>query len=190
MKRFSHEAALVNFQRRRLLQLAAVGVATALLPACRNSEPKELKEGDRFPDIVLPALDGHMVPLATYSGIALVVNFWATWCEPCRREMPSLEKLSTFFHPDELQVVGISVDSDRNLAQEFSLRYKLTIPMLSDSDQMLSSGVLRIPAFPATYLLKRDRTIARIIVGARDWAGQEMIGETEGLLAVQHHATA
>ena len=99
--------------------------------------------------------------------------------------MPSLEKLGTLFYPKDLLVIGISVDSDRNLAREFGLRYKLTIPMLSDSDQALSNGILRIPAFPVTYLLKRDRTIARIIVGPQDWADPKMVDEIEGLLAVR-----
>lgn len=172
------------------MQFALIGVAAACIPACRKDELKELKQGDRFPDIALPSLDGHMASFAAYQNAVLIVNFWATWCEPCRREMPDLEKLSTLFYPKDLRVIGISVDSDRNLAREFNLRYKLTIPMLSDSDQTLSSGVLRIPAFPITYLLRRDRTIARIIVGARDWASPEMIKEIEGLLAVRQIAAA
>ena len=176
---------LVSAQRRRLLQLAAVSIAASFLPACRNSEHVGLAQGDRFPDIVLPALDGHITSSVGYRDIPLIINFWATWCEPCRREMPSLEKLSTFFYPKDLLVIGISIDSDHNLAREFSLRYKLTIPMLSDSDQALSNGILRIPAFPVTYLLRRDRTIARIIVGARDWADPLKVNEIEELLAVR-----
>ena len=175
---------MVSEQRRRLLQLAAVGIAASFLPACRNGEHVGLAQGDRFPDIVLPALDGQITPSA-YRDVPLIINFWATWCEPCRREMPSLEKLSTFFYPKDLLVIGISVDSDYNLAREFSLRYKLTIPMLSDSDQALSNGILRIPAFPVTYLVRRDRTIARIIVGARDWADPVKVDEIEELLAVR-----
>lgn len=170
------------------MQFALVGVAAACVSACQKSAPRELKQGDRFPDIALPDLDGHMASFAAYTDAALVVNFWATWCEPCRREMPDLEKLSTLFHPRDLRVIGISVDSDRNLAREFSLRYKLTIPMLSDNEQTLSSGALRIPAFPITYLLGRDRTIARIIVGARGWASSEMVDEIEGLLTVRRIA--
>lgn len=188
MNQFYHEVVSVNTQRRQLLRFALIGVAAAFIPACQKGEPKELKQGDRFPDIALPSLDGHMTSFTAYPDVALVINFWATWCEPCRREMPGLEKLSTFFHPNELRVIGVSIDSDRNLAREFSLHYKLTIPMLSDSDQTLSSGVLRIPAFPATYLLRRDHTIARIIVGAREWAGLEMVNEIEGLLAVRRNA--
>lgn len=176
---------LVNARRRRVLQLAAVGIATFFLSACQKNRSAGLAPGDRFPDIVLPTLDGHVTSSTAYHDVPLVVNFWATWCEPCRREMPSLEKLSTLFDPKDLLVIGISADSDPNLAREFSLRYKLTIPMLSDSDQALSNVILRIPAFPVTYLLKRDRTIARVIVGAQDWADPKMVDEIEGSLAVR-----
>jgi peroxiredoxin len=135
---------------------------------------------------VLPGLDGRQHPLlAANAEAALVVNFWATWCGPCRHEMPSLETLSTLFRPQDLLIIGVTVDSDRNLAREFILRHHLTFPMLSDSEQELSSGVLRVPAYPATYMLKRDRTIARIIVGARDWADPHMVAEIEELLAVR-----
>ncbi len=99
--------------------------------------------------------------------------------------MPSLEKLSSLFPAKDLMVIAITVDADRNLAREFVLQHKLTLPMLSDSEQELSSNVLRIPAYPATYMLKRDRTIARIIIGARDWAEPKMINEIEEALSVK-----
>lgn len=185
MKRFSGKAELLHTQRRQLLRFVVTSATAAFLSACRNGEYKSFAPGDRFPDITLPDLDGGAASLAAYPDAALVVNFWATWCEPCRHEMPSLERLSLLFHPKDLLVIGIAVDSDRNLPREFRLRYKLTFPMLSDSDQSLSSGSLRVPAFPITYLLKRDRTIARVIVGARDWADSKMVAEMEELLAVR-----
>jgi peroxiredoxin len=167
------------------LQLAAISSMAAFLPACRESVPARLEQGDRFPDITLPYLDGRNALFMAGADVTSVVSFWASWCEPCRREMPGLEKLSQIFHPDDLLVIGISVDSDVNLAREFCLKYGLTITMLSDGDMALSNGVLRITGFPTSYLLKRDRTIARVIVGERDWMGTNMVGEIEGLLAVR-----
>lgn len=167
------------------MQLAAIGGAAALLPACRDQQAAPPGRGDRFPDIALPALDGRKVPFSAYANIALVVNFWATWCAPCRHEMPDLEKLGSLFPPEDLRVIGVTVDNDVNLAREFSLRHKLTFSMLSDSDQALSSRALHITGFPTTYLLKRDHSIAGIIVGARRWVESGMIDEIERLLAVR-----
>ena len=170
-------------QRRRLLLLAMMGVATVCLPGCRDDGYPEDELRRRFlQDLsLLPDLDGNVVPFTVYSGAALVVNIWASWCPPCVVEMPSLEKLGTFFSPRDLRVIGVSVDSDLNLVHEFLLRSKLTFPMLLDR----GNKVLRIPVFPSTFLLRRDHTIAQIIVGERDWASQKMIEEVERLLAVQ-----
>lgn len=187
---FPRAIPLESGQRRRLLRFALAGMATVLLPACRDGASGRVAPGDRFPDIHLPYLDDRKVLFAAKPDVALVVNFWASWCEPCRREMPGLKKLSTFFHPDDLMVIGIAVDSDVNLASEFGLRYSLTFPLLSDRDMALSNGILHIPVFPITYLLKRDRTIASIIVGERDWSAPGMIEEIEKLLGVHHRAAA
>lgn len=188
MKRQSDKSQLPQPKKRKMLQLVLAGTAAAFVAACRNDEPKNFAPGDRFPGLQLPRLDGEAAPLAISPEAALIVNFWATWCGPCREEMPSLEKLGSLFPAKELAVICISVDTDRNLAREFVLQHKLSMPMLYDSEQELSSNILRVPAYPATYMLKRDRTIARIIIGARDWASPKMVGEIEEALAVKHIA--
>ena len=172
-----------SLQRRRLIQLAITGIVSACLPACKdNGYPEQELRGRFLNDLSqLPDIDGNEVPFSVYSGAALVVNIWASWCPPCVIEMPSLEKMSTLFNPRDLRVIGVSVDSDLNLVREFLLRSKLTFPMLLDRGNKL----LRIPIFPTTFLLKRDHTIAQIIVGERDWASQKMVHEVEQLLAVQ-----
>lgn len=170
-------------QRRRLLQLAMAGVAAVCLPGCRDDGYPEEELRRRFLHDLsrLPGLDGRVAPFSVYSGAALVVNIWASWCPPCVVEMPSLEKMGTFFSSRDLRVIGVSVDSDLNLVREFLLRSKLTFPMLLDR----GNKILRIPIFPSTFLLRRDHTIAQIIVGERDWASQKMVEEVERLLAVR-----
>lgn len=171
-----------NQRRRQFLHLTAGALALAALAACRNESARVPVQGDRFPELVLPDLDGQMTPFSSYPGAALVVNFWATWCEPCRREMPSLQRLSNRYQPEDLRVVGVTVDDDLNLAREFRLRYNLTFPQLSDRGHMLSRTVLHIPAIPMTYLLTRDRRIARIVAGERDWTDVAVLDEIEDAL--------
>lgn len=174
---------LENLYRRRLLQFALLGVATPFLVACEAPEdPLESIRKHFLQDIShLPALDGRVPPFAVYSGVALVVNIWASWCPPCVLEMPSLEKLSTLFHPQDLRVIGITVDNDVNLVREFLLRAPVTFPLLWDR----GNNILHIPTFPSTFLLRRDHTIARVIVGQRDWGDSKLVEETESLLSVQ-----
>lgn len=171
-----------SLRRRRFLELALMGVVVACLPGCRDdSSPGEELRHRFLKDLSgLPDLDGNVPSLSSYSGAALVVNIWASWCPPCVLEMPSLEKLSTLFNPRDLRVIGVSVDSDLNLVREFLLRTKLSFPMLLDS----GNKILRIPIFPSTFLLRRDHTIANVVVGERDWASEEMIVEVERLLGV------
>ena len=152
------------------------------LSACRNESARIPAQGDRFPEIVLPDLDGRMTPFSSYPSVALIVNFWATWCEPCRREMPSLQRLSALYRPEDLRVIGVTVDDDLNLAREFRLRYNITFRQLSDRDQMLSRTALHIPAIPMTYLLTWDRRIARMVAGERDWTNATALKEIEDAL--------
>ncbi len=175
----------VDVSRRKLLQMFGMGALAGLLVACSSKSPLKFRQGDRLPDIELFTMDGGVVSLSTFSGAALVLNFWASWCEPCRREMPSLQKLSGLFAPKELMVVGVTVDSDLNLAREFILQHGLAFQMLSDKDMKVANEILGIPGFPMTYLLTRDRTISRIVVGERNWVEPKSIEEIESLLGVQ-----
>lgn len=169
--------------RRRFLKLAVMGMAAVCLPGCRDDGYPEEELRRRFLHDLsqLPDLHGNVVPFSVYSGVALVVNIWASWCPPCVVEMPSLEKMGKFFDPKDLRVIGVSVDKDLNLVREFLLRSKLTFPMLLDR----GNEVLRTPIFPSTFLLRRDHTIAQVVVGERDWVGQKMIEEIEQKLAVK-----
>ncbi len=173
----------MNEQRRQLLQFTAIGLAAALLPACHGDMQPEEGVRDRFMQGIsrLPGMDGKITPFSVYSGVALIVNIWASWCTPCRVEMPSLEKLGALFDPGDLRVIGVTVDTDLNLVREFLLRDRITFPLLHDPD----NNILRVSIFPSTFLLRRDHTIARIIVGERDWIDAKMIAEIEALLAVQ-----
>ena len=172
-----------NMQRRRLLQLALIGAMAALFPGCKDGGyPDQELRGRFLQDLSrLPNLDATITPFATYAGVALVVNIWASWCPPCVIEMPSLEKLSRIFGPQDLQVIGVTVDSDLNLVHEFLLRAQLTFPMLLDH----GNNILRVPVFPSTFLLRRDHSIARIVVGERSWADSKMVDEIETLLDVR-----
>jgi peroxiredoxin len=159
------------------------------IASCGGKSSKRWQQGEHFPNFELPDLDGKAAFPSAFSGVALSMNFWASWCDPCRREMAGLQKLSTLFNPGELLVVGVDVDSDVNLAREFILKNDLTFPMLSDRDMKVSNGILRIPGFPMTFLLTRERTIAKIVTGERDWMEPRTIEEIETLLNVRRMRT-
>lgn len=120
----------------------------------------------------LPAAVGR-APLEpqTLAGRRLVVNFWATWCEPCRDEMPGLQRLSD--SADDILVIGVSLDGDVNLAREFLLRHGIRFPNYSmPVDEGRRRG-LAIPALPETWLVGTEGRVRARISGARDWSSVE-----------------
>lgn len=179
-----------NQQRRDFLGVAAAATLLALLPACSDSVVSGVAAGERFPAATLQDLHGRRVALADYAGTALVVNFWATWCAPCRREMPSLQRLSALFHAQDLQVLGITVDDDLNLVREFQLRHQIGFRLLSDRGQKFSRDVLQVPVFPMTYLVTRAGLVARLIPGEQDWMASSILQDIEQLLAVRRQQPA
>ena len=153
--------------------------------ACGDRAVPVAAPAKTFPAMPLTSLAGGAVlPPEALRGKALVINFWATWCEPCRKEMPSLERLHRQTDPAKLAVLGVSVDTDLNLAREFLRQYNLTFANYTDGDQKLARGALNIQAFPATFLVAPDGTIKARITGVRDWGSADTLRLLEQTLAM------
>lgn len=167
-----------------MIRWAACSAALGVLPACLRQE-SEQKVGKILPEIVLPDMDGRMVSLRTYQNTCLVINFWASWCPPCRQEMPSLERLGTFFSASDLKVIGIAVDSDVNLAREFVRRTGLTFQLLWDGAHDVSDGLMHISVFPATYVVNRQHQIVQVVNGEHDWVAPSVVDELSNLLGIK-----
>jgi peroxiredoxin len=157
--------------RRRAAGMIAgcIGLAALGLLGCSYRAERPWK-GSPFPAFVLPAADGTMHDSREYSGRPLLINFWATWCPPCRREMADLDALNGTLGQNGLQLLAISVDSDRNLVKEYLRREGFGFTVLIDRNQQWSVSALGIPGFPTTYLVGRDGIIRDAWVGARAWA--------------------
>lgn len=177
-----------NLRRRQLLKWAAGTLLLSALPACRSEHQQGYVAGELFPEVLLPGLDGQPGPVFT-SGNPHIINFWATWCKPCRNEMASLQKLSERYAPEDLRVVGVSVDDDLNLVREFLMKPAITFTQFSDRDQKFYKTALHVAAIPVTYLVSRDRRIVRIYAGERDWSGADVFDEIEGSLGVKPPAS-
>ncbi len=127
------------------------------------------------------------VTLASYRGNVVLLNVWATWCGPCRVEMPSIEKLHRAYAPRGLKVVAVSVD-DAGMATQirsFAREYGLTFEILHDSggQQGNLSRAYQISGYPETIVIGRDGIIRRRLLGAHDWNSAENRALIERLLA-------
>jgi len=135
--------------------LAATGVARA------DSQSEALSTHK------LGALDGKTTTLAAYRGDILVVNFWASWCAPCRRELPLLDQWNAAWAGRGARVIAISIDSDARKAKQFAEEMKLTLPVMHDGPEGLAR-VLDIPSVPYTILLDRDGNILATVHGSAE----------------------
>lgn len=155
-----------DLRRRKLIS------STFLLPwfaACQPSPERKIDVGDRFPEIFLPNLAGQKHQLADAGGKCLLLNFWATWCAPCRKEMSSLDRLYLSLRHLGLVVCGISVDEDINLVLEYLLSNPISFPIFLDSNKQITSGFLGLKVFPTTLLVNQQRIVEEVIVGERIW---------------------
>lgn len=143
----------------------------------------ELKKGQRGPALRLATLDSRSAGLEDYKGKLVVLNFWATWCQPCTIEMPTLEALWKGYRDRGLVVVGVAVDrgAPRALLDPYVKTLGLTFPILLDPD-LKTAGAWRVTALPATFLVRPGGEVAGMAIGAREWNSREMRALLETML--------
>jgi len=159
------------------------GAATQVLDPFEKAGVVELKEGQQAPGFTLLTLDGGRASLAGHRDKLVVLNFWATWCQPCTVEMPSLEALWQRYRDRGLIVVGVCVDrgAPKALLEPYVRTLKLTFPILLDPDSKTSDR-WRVTALPATFLVRPGGEVAGVAMGAREWNSDEMRALVERLL--------
>jgi peroxiredoxin len=167
-------------RRRALQRLAGWAAGAVLAGACQRGEDRH-EMSDPLPEFALPDLDGALHRRADYLGRPLLVNFWATWCPPCRAEMGDLDILARKLAPRGLQFLAVSVDDDRYLVAEYIRREKLAFTVLLDAGHQWSDKALRVPGFPTTYLVGADGLIRGAWIGARKWAEPSVQAEVATL---------
>jgi len=132
--------------------------------------------------IAFTALDGSSHVLGDWLGKPLVLNIWASWCVPCRREMPDLQRLDDRLAPSGIRVVTLSADDDVNLVREFVIRHDIRLPVgiAKSPPSMLSA--LGVAALPITLYVYPDGRIAERVVGPRDWTADAMASQIRSRL--------
>jgi len=145
--------------------IGAVGFA--LWTGSSVSDP--VGRGSTAPAFSLSALPGPgEVSLASLRGQVVLLNLWATWCEPCEREMPAMQRLYERLEPAGLHLVAVSVDDDKDAVQRFRERFHLTFQILWDPDKRVSDAY-QTYRYPETLLIGRDGVVVERYIGPRDW---------------------
>jgi thiol-disulfide isomerase/thioredoxin len=149
---------------------AAFALATLVFafPAARSADLRPWTGGPA-PVLELKDLAGANHKLEAYRGKVVVLNFWATWCEPCRDEMPSFNKLRQAFAGQPVMLLAVNVGEDAARIAEFTRKVPVEFPILLDRDAR-ASREWKVRVMPTTFILGRDGRIRYTYAGGRDWA--------------------
>ena len=176
--------------RRSILIGGAVFLVIGLLFAgtrLLTSELSLVEPGSKAPSFEAVTLDTppRIKSLDEYRGKVVLLNIWATWCEPCRVEMPSIEALHKSLGPKGLQVIAVSVDEPgfEKQVRDFAQQYSLTFQILYDPDTAGIRKRYQTTGYPETFIIGKDGLIRRKLIGATDWNSKGNRALIEHLLA-------
>lgn len=116
---------------------------------------------DSAPDFTLKSLEGANLRLEEYRGQVVLINFWASWCGPCRQEMPLLDRLHQRYVDTGFAVLGVNVEGEEAPARELIDKIPVTFPVLIDEDQLVSE-LYKLEAMPSTVVVDRDGVVRYI----------------------------
>jgi peroxiredoxin len=149
----------------------------SFLTGCDNvsglGKTKRMEINKPAPDFTLQDSAGKVWKLSSLKGKVVFVNFWATWCKPCRDEMPSMEALNKTLADKPFQMLSIIFNDDLDLAESFARRLGATFPVLSNPDQNLTQAY-KITGVPETFLIDADGILRHKFIGPYDWSSPEM----------------
>jgi len=132
-----------------------------------------VKVGEAAPNFQLRDMNGQVVALSDLRGKVVLLNFWATWCGPCRVEMPAMEQLYRTYPRKDFEILAVSTDAQgAAVTRPFQQENHLTFPILHDSDFRvgLAYGARTLPM---TFMVDREGVVRQQIFGARDWSAPE-----------------
>ncbi|MCR9097815.1 MAG: TlpA family protein disulfide reductase [bacterium] len=119
--------------------------------------------------------------LSDLRGRVVLVNFWATWCEPCESEMPAMERLYGLLPRDEFEMVAVAIDDDESLVQGFQDEYALSFPIVLDLDQAVYQSYQTM-GVPESLLIDRQGRVVERYVGPREWDAPEHVQRLQDVI--------
>jgi len=150
----------------------ATGRGLTALPDKPKAPPFELKDAD-----------GNVHHLSDYKGKVIVVNFWATWCPPCRAEMPSMQRAWEQLREEGIMMLAIDVGEDEDAIFEFTASYPVEFPLLLDTDSSVSEA-WDVKGLPTTFVVDQwGRKVYRA-VGGREWDAPDLMKKVRALKQV------
>jgi len=186
---------MVMFNRRQILTVAAGGLAAAVTPSRMTSGVRASTQAEDFrrlglaeppvaieaPELDVPDLSGRTHSIGDYRGKTMVISFWATWCPPCRKEMPSLARLSRELGTDGYVVLAVNVGDKEERVRRFleETDHEGLRVLLAGNSDLPSKWLIR--GLPVTYILNGEGQVILAAIGERVWDTPEMISGLKSL---------
>jgi len=132
------------------------------------------------PDFKLSDVEGNVHRLADYRGKVVIINFWATWCPPCRAEMPSMQRAWEKLEKEGIVMLAINVGQNEDAVFRFTADYPVEFPLLLDQDSSVT-GNYPVKGLPTTFIVDPQGRIAYRAVGGREWDDDELLAPVRAL---------
>lgn len=143
---------------------------------------KPIQPGLEVPNFAFPDINGKQISLSDHRGKVVLVNVWATWCPPCRQEMPSMQRLYEKFKGENLEILAVSIDSEGGEAvAPFMRKMHLTFPALLDPEETIIP-LYGITGVPESFIIDKDGILVEKIVGPINWATPEVFSLFKDLI--------
>jgi peroxiredoxin len=155
---------------KKLQVILLLCMCAIVLCSCGKNEEKPAREshaqiGGTAPDFVLKDLSGRDTKLSTFRGKVVLLEFWATWCPPCKAAIPDMEKLYGKYHGQDFTILGVSIDADSDAAMvaQFASSHGISYPVLIADESVPTA--YNIMSIPATFIIGKDGTIIASYAG-------------------------
>ncbi|MBI5212688.1 MAG: TlpA family protein disulfide reductase [Nitrospirae bacterium] len=138
--------------------------------------------GQKATDFTLKDINGNPVSLSSFKGKVVLLNFWATWCPPCRSEIPSMNKLYQKLKGRGFTILAVSTDRAVVDVKDFLKTMPVSFPVVVDYNLTVSRSLYKVFMLPTTFLIDRKGVIVEKYFGDQDWTEPEIVKEIEALL--------
>lgn len=158
----------------------ALGVTLAWVVS-GTLDDRIVRVGDTAPDFKVVTETGRTITPASFGGKLLVLNFWASWCQPCLQEVPSLEVFQREFGPQGVVVLGVSVDKNEKLYQRFLDQFRVSFEVTRDPswDIAANYGTFQLPE---TYIIDSSGKVVQKVVAAQNWMNPDFVQSIKNML--------
>ena len=172
---------LADFTRIEMMKMKSILLGLVFSAFAATSLASSGLTGSSAPDFALKSSSGENLRLSEFRGDVVMVNFWATWCGPCRQEMPLLDELYSRYGRVGFSLLGVNIDDNELKAMEMVSDLGVTFPVLFDSSKTVSE-LYEVNAMPVTVLIDREGTVRYVHLGYKPGYEEKYLDQIRSLL--------